>query len=77
METVKELNTYKAAHIFKTISEGMVDTDVEKFVELVEDVDYDTDEQYREKLNTIKNSYFKSDKKDVINQSQKVKIYCC
>ena len=65
METVKELNTYKAAHIFKTISEGMVDTDVEKFVELVEDVDYDTDEQYREKLNTIKNSYFKSDKKDV------------
>ena len=65
MDTVKELNTYKAAHIFKTISEGMVDTDVEKFVELVEDVDYDTDEQYREKLNTIKNSYFKSDKKDV------------
>ena len=65
MDTVKELNVYKAAHIFKSISEGMVDTDVEKFVELVEDVDYDTDEQYREKLNTIKNSYFKSDKKDV------------
>jgi len=65
MDTVKELNTYKAAHIFKSISEGMVDTDVEKFVELVEDVDYDTDEQYREKLNIIKNSYFKSDKKDV------------
>jgi len=49
METVKELNTYKAAHIFKTISEGMVDTD----------------EQYKEKLNIIKNSYFKSDKKEV------------
>jgi hypothetical protein len=65
IDTVKELNTYKAAHIFKSISEGMVDTDVEKFVELVEDVDYDTDEQYREKLNIIKNSYFKSDKKDV------------
>ena len=70
METVKELNTYKAAHIFKTISEGMVDTDVEKFVELVEDVDYDTDEQYREKLNTIKNSYFKSDKKDVTDNKK-------
>ena len=70
METVKELNTYKAAHIFKLISEGMVDTDVEKFVELVEDVDYDTDEQYREKLNTIKNSYFKSDKKDVTDNKK-------
>ena len=65
MDTVKELNTYKAAHIFTNISEGMVDTDVEKFVELVEDVDYDTDEQYREKLNVIKNSYFKSDKTEV------------
>ena len=70
MDTVKELNTYKAAHIFKSISEGMVDTDVEKFVELVEDVDYDTDEQYREKLNTIKNSYFKSDKKDVTDNKK-------
>jgi len=65
METVKELNKYKAAHIFKTISEGMVDTDVEKLAELTEDVEYDTDEQYKEKLNIIKNSYFKSDKKEV------------
>jgi hypothetical protein len=71
METVKELNTYKASHIFKTISEGMVDTDVEKFVELVEDIDYDTDEQYREKLNTIKNSYFKSDKKAEVTDNKK------
>ena len=65
METVKELNKYKADHIFKTISEGMVDTDVEKLAELTEDVEYDTDEQYKEKLNIIKNSYFKSDKKEV------------
>tara|TARA_Y100000590_G_scaffold47747_1_gene50551 strand:- start:6039 stop:7076 length:1038 start_codon:yes stop_codon:yes gene_type:complete len=66
MDTVKELNTYKAASIFQTVAEGMVDTDVEKFKELVEDVDYDADEQYAEKLNTIKNSYFKSDKKDEV-----------
>ena len=65
MDTVKELNTYKASSIFKNVSEGMVDTDVEKFTELTEDVDYDTDEQYREKLNVIKNSYFKSDKTEV------------
>tara|TARA_Y100000590_G_C15650596_1_gene988577 strand:+ start:317 stop:1321 length:1005 start_codon:yes stop_codon:yes gene_type:complete len=65
MEIVKELNTYKAASVFKTVSEGMVDTDVEKLKELTEDVDYDTDEQYAEKLNVIKNSYFKSDTKQV------------
>ena len=41
----------------------MVDTDVEKMKELTEDVSYETDEQYREKLNVIKNSYFKTDQK--------------
>ncbi len=71
MDTVKELNTYKAASVFKTVSEGMVDTDVEKFTELTEDVDYDTDDQYAEKLNTIKNSYFKSDTKDVVVDNKK------
>ena len=70
METVKELNKYKADHIFKTISEGMVDTDVEKLAELTEDVEYDTDEQYKEKLNIIKNSYFKSDKKEVTDNKK-------
>ena len=70
METVKELNKYKADHIFKTISEGMVDTDVEKLAELIEDVEYDTDEQYKEKLNIIKNSYFKSDKKEVTDNKK-------
>ena len=71
METVKELNKYKAAHIFKSLSEGMVDTDVEKLAELTEDVEYDTDEQYKEKLNIIKNSYFKSDKKEVKTDNKK------
>jgi hypothetical protein len=70
MDTVKELNIYKAKDIFKTISEGMTDTDKEKFSELTEDVDYDTDDQYREKLNVIKNSYFKSDQKDVTDNKK-------
>jgi len=71
MDIVKELNTYKAASIFQIVAEGMVDTDVEKFKELTEDVDYDADEQYAEKLNTIKNSYFKSDKKDEVVDNKK------
>ena len=71
MDTVKELNKYKATHIFQTVSEGMVDTDIEKFKELTEDVDYDTDEQYAEKLNVINNSYFKSDKKDEVVDKKK------
>ena len=63
MDTAKELNTYKAKDVFHDITDGMVDTDIEKMKELTEDVDYESDEQYKEKLNIIKNSYFKSDKK--------------
>jgi hypothetical protein len=63
MDTAKELNTYKAKDVFHEITDGMVDTDIEKMKELTEDVDYESDEQYKEKLNIIKNSYFKSDKK--------------
>ena len=63
MDTAKELNTYKAKDVFHEITGGMVDTDIEKMKELTEDVDYESDEQYKEKLNIIKNSYFKSDKK--------------
>ena len=57
MDTVKELNTYKAKDAFRDVVEGMVDTDIEKMKELTEDVDYESDEQYKEKLNIIKNSY--------------------
>ena len=63
MDTVKDLNTYRAKDAFRDIVEGMVDTDIEKMKELTEDVDYESDEQYKEKLNIIKNSYFKSEKK--------------
>ena len=63
MDTVKDLNTYRAKDVFRNMTEGMVDTDIEKMKELTEDVDYESDEQYKEKLNIIKNSYFKKDKK--------------
>jgi hypothetical protein len=63
MDTAKALNTYKAKDVFHELTNGMVDTDIEKMKELTEDVDYESDEQYKEKLNIIKNSYFKTDKK--------------
>ena len=63
MDTLSELNTYRAKDAFRDVVEGMVDTDVEKMKELIEDVDYESDKQYKEKLNIIKNSYFKSEKK--------------
>ncbi len=40
------------------IADGMTDTETEKFVDLVADVEFSDEESYTEKLQTIKESYF-------------------
>jgi Spy/CpxP family protein refolding chaperone len=40
------------------VASGLADTEVEKFVGLAESVGYESGEDYRNKLNTIKESYF-------------------
>jgi hypothetical protein len=43
------------------IADGMTDTETEKFQSLVDDVEFSDEESYKEKLQTIKESYFGSD----------------
>ena len=40
------------------VANGMTDTETEKFQSLVEDVEFSDEESYKEKLQTIKESYF-------------------
>jgi hypothetical protein len=40
------------------IADGMTDTETEKFQSLVEDVEFSDEESYKEKLQTVKESYF-------------------
>ena len=48
--------------VISEVSEDLADTEIEKFKGLVEDVDFGDEESFREKLNTLKESYFpKSD----------------
>jgi hypothetical protein len=42
------------------IADGMTDTETEKFQSLVDDVEFSDEESYKEKLQTIKESYFGS-----------------
>ena len=44
------------------IADGMTDTETEKFQSLVDDVEFSDEESYKEKLQTIKESYFGSGK---------------
>ena len=38
--------------------EGLADTEIEKFKSLTDDVEYTDEESFREKLDTLKESYF-------------------
>ena len=42
------------------VADGMTDTETEKFQSLVDDVEFSDEESYKEKLQTIKESYFSS-----------------
>ena len=44
------------------IANGMTDTETEKFQSLVEDVEFSDEDSYKEKLQTIKESYFGAEK---------------
>lgn len=54
--------------IVAEMSEGLTDTQKEKFASLAEAVSFKDEETYREKLNTIKGSYFSESKATVTEQ---------
>ena len=44
--------------VVSEVTTDLADTEIEKFKSLIEDVDYSNEESYREKLGTLKESYF-------------------
>jgi len=49
-----------ADSVFASVSEGLADTQKEKLATLAENVEFESDTDYREKLETLKESYFPS-----------------
>ena len=54
----EELETYKREAIIRESSKDLAETQVEKLKTLVADVDFDSEEVFAEKVNTVKESYF-------------------
>jgi len=54
----KRLAESVAVGVFDQVSEGLADTQKEKLASLSESVEFDSENQYREKLETLKESYF-------------------
>lgn len=58
VEQKKILDKFAAQEVLSQVSEGLADTEAEKVAKLAEGVEFVDADQYREKLETIKESYF-------------------
>jgi exonuclease VII large subunit len=56
----KRLAESVADGIFEQVSDGLADTQKDKLASLAESVEFESEEEYREKLETLKASYFPS-----------------
>ena len=54
MELTEEVEQLKCEIVFREISEGLTDTEVEKLRRLAEDLDFDTVEQFAEKISVLR-----------------------
>jgi methyltransferase-like protein len=61
IELTKEINEQKKSEAIYTACEGLSQTQVEKLKSLAENVEFTTDEEFAQKLSTLKESYFKAD----------------
>ena len=58
IELARELNSLKAAAILDEHTQDLADTEAEKLRKLIEGVDFDSEDLYREKVSVIKENYF-------------------
>jgi len=58
IESSEELEVYKRDTIVREASRDLAETQVEKLKSLVEDIDFDTEEDFAAKVATVKESYF-------------------
>ncbi len=66
IDTTEELEVYKRDTVIREASRDLADTQVEKLKTLVSDIVFDNEETFAEKVETVKESYFK---KEVVETS--------
>ena len=68
VELKKEINEHKKIEAIHAVCEGLTQTQVEKMKSLAEGVEFTTEEEFADKMNTLKESYFSAEVK-VANNS--------
>ena len=69
IELKKELNEHKKIEAVHTVCEGLTQTQVEKMKSLAESIEYTTETEFSNKLETLKDSYFQSSVKFANNSA--------
>ena len=54
----KEILTHRCGEIFVEQSDGLTDVEVEKLASLTEGIEFDSEDQYRDKIAVLRESYF-------------------
>ena len=68
----KRLSEANASGILDQISEGLAQTQKEKLASLAASVEFESETQYREKLETLKESYFTSKKESSVAKTESI-----
>jgi hypothetical protein len=61
LSLAEELNSFKRVAIIREASKDLAETQVEKLTKLAESIDFESEEDFAAKVDTLKASYFKSD----------------
>jgi hypothetical protein len=70
LQLKNEILAHKCAESFIEISENLADTEVEKLAKLSENIEFDSVEQYTEKVKILKESYFGPNAKNTMNSDE-------
>ena len=61
-------NVHVKADVIRDASSGLAETDAEKLAKLVEDVEFDNEETFKQKVETVKDSYFKGEVSESVDE---------
>lgn len=61
-------NVHVKAEVIRKASSGLAETDAEKLAKLVEDVEFDNEESFTQKVDTVKESYFKGEVTESVDE---------
>jgi len=68
----ESVSNLERAEIVRNASSGLALTEAEKLASLVEDIDFDDTESFEMKVNVIKESYFRSEAQESVDEAQQL-----